>query len=79
MQAGRIPVYPASQEMETYMDYRCALSLKEIHDYIQNSKVVAFDFETSPTDKYRGEERAALDAHKAEITGISDQHFMSAF
>jgi DNA polymerase-1 len=71
LQAGRLPVYPASQEMETYMDYRRALSLKEIHDYIQNAQVVAFDFETSPTEKYRGEERAALDAHKARITGIS--------
>lgn len=33
--------------------------------------MVAFDFETSPAEKYRNEERAALDAHKAGITGVS--------
>ena len=35
------------------------------------ASVVAFDFETSPKDEYRQEERAALDAHKAQITGVS--------
>ena len=33
--------------------------------------MVAFDFEISPKEKYRAEERAALDAHKADITGVS--------
>lgn len=33
--------------------------------------MVGFDFETSPIEEYRSEERAALDAHKAAITGVS--------
>ena len=32
---------------------------------------MAFDFETAPLEEYRAEERAALDAHKAAITGMS--------
>jgi len=32
---------------------------------------VAFDFETAPDEAYRSEDRAALDAHKSHITGIS--------
>lgn len=53
------------------MDYRCVTALIEIHAYLDGAGVVAFDFETSPSDAYRGEEKAALDAHKAEITGVS--------
>jgi DNA polymerase-1 len=32
---------------------------------------VGFDFETSPDEKYRDEDRAALDPHKAHIAGVS--------
>ena len=32
---------------------------------------MAFDFETSPMEAYRAEGKAALDAHKATITGVS--------
>lgn len=53
------------------MNYQCVTTLKEIHIYLQGATIVAFDFETAPTDAYRHEERAALDAHKAEIVGIS--------
>ncbi len=53
------------------MNYTCVLSLKKIQEYLAGSDVVAFDFETSPTEDYRSEERAALDAHKAAITGVS--------
>ena len=53
------------------MDYICVLTLKKIKDYLAGAAVVGFDFETSPTDDYRCEERAALDAHKAAITGVS--------
>lgn len=49
------------------MSYTCALSLKKIKDYLAGAAVVGFDFETSPTEEYRSEERAALDAHKAAI------------
>ena len=53
------------------MSYTCALSLKKIKDYLAGAAMVGFDFETSPIEEYRSEERAALDAHKAAITGVS--------
>ncbi len=53
------------------MDYRCVSDIKEIQDYIDNKQLIAFDFETSPTDKFRDCDKAALDPYKAVITGIS--------
>lgn len=53
------------------MDYSCVTTLKKIREYLADSALIAFDFETSPTEEYRVEERAALDAHKAVITGVS--------
>lgn len=53
------------------MSYTCVLTLKKIQEYLAGADVVAFDFETSPTEDYRAEERAALDAHRAAITGVS--------
>lgn len=45
--------------------------LSEIQEYLKNTVLFAFDFETSPRDKWRNDKSAALDAHKADITGIS--------
>ena len=53
------------------MSYSCVTTLKDIKAYLAGASLVAFDFETSPTKEYRDVERAALDAHKAEITGVS--------
>lgn len=53
------------------MEYSCVTTLKKIQDYLAGAAIVAFDFETAPTDEYRAEERAALDAHRAAITGVS--------
>lgn len=53
------------------MSYSCVTTLNKIKEYLAGAAVVAFDFETSPTEEYRNEERAALDAHKAAITGVS--------
>lgn len=53
------------------MEYKCALALREIHEYLDGASIVAFDFETAPMEKYRNEEKAALDAHKSEIVGMS--------
>ena len=53
------------------MDYTCVLTLNKIKAYLAGAAVVGFDFETSPLDEYRDEDRAALDAHKAAITGVS--------
>lgn len=52
-------------------DYKTIRSIAEIEEYIGSAGVVSFDFETSPIDAYRDNEKAALDAHKADITGVS--------
>ena len=53
------------------MDYSCVTDHGKIKDYLAGAAVVAFDFETSPMEAYRAEGKAALDAHKATITGVS--------
>lgn len=53
------------------MKYKCITMLDELRAYLGSAEIVAFDFETSPTEQHRQEERAALDAHKARITGVS--------
>lgn len=53
------------------MSYRTLTNVNEIKKYIRGASVVAFDFETAPDDGFRDEERAALDAHKSHIVGIS--------
>ena len=52
-------------------EYKTVRTVAEIEEYIGNAEVVAFDFETAPTEEYRDEEMAALDAHKSDIVGIS--------
>lgn len=52
-------------------DYKTIRKIAEIEEYIGSAGVVSFDFETSPTEKYRSDGKAALDAHKADITGVS--------
>lgn len=51
--------------------YKYVTRQDEIRDYLGISKIIAFDFETAPLEPYREEERAALDAHKAQIVGVS--------
>ncbi|GHU82494.1 hypothetical protein AGMMS50284_4450 [Clostridia bacterium] len=53
------------------MPYRPIYTLKELQKYLAGAAAVAFDFETAPDEKYRTEEKAALDAHKSHIVGIS--------
>lgn len=53
------------------MPYKSIHTLEELQQYLSGASVVAFDFETAPDDKYRREEKAALDAHKSHIVGIS--------
>ena len=48
-------------------DYKTIRNIAEIEEYIGSAGVVSFDFETSPTEKYRSDGKAALDAHKAEV------------
>ena len=51
--------------------YRTVTDLDEIKGLLRGKPTVAFDFETSPTDAWRREEWAALDAHKSVIAGCS--------
>lgn len=58
--------------MEFYKPiYKCVTAFSDIKAFLDNDKPVAFDFETSPDELYRREEKAALDAHKSHIVGIS--------
>ena len=51
--------------------YNCTNSIAEIKNYIGDSGIVAFDFETAPDEQYHGEDKAALDPAKAHIVGCS--------
>ena len=46
-------------------------TLHDLQTYLTGALAVAFDFETAPNDAYRSKEKAALDAHKSHIVGIS--------
>lgn len=52
-------------------NYRVATKISEIKDYLEGASHVAFDFETAPNEPYREEPKAALDAHKSHIVGVS--------
>lgn len=52
-------------------NYKCVTTVNGIKDYIGDSRIVAFDFETAPDDPYRDEDKAALDPAKAHIVGCS--------
>ena len=64
------PFRPAGQ-IGGMMDYSCVTTLDRIKEYLAGAAVVAFDFETSPMEAYRREEKAALNAHKSTVTGVS--------
>ena len=53
------------------MQYKSIYKLDELQTYLFGVSLVAFDFETAPDVKYHYEEKAALDAHKSHIVGIS--------
>ena len=52
-------------------DYKGVTSVEGIRKYIGSERVVAFDYETSPDEPFRDEDKAALDAHKSHIVGCS--------
>ena len=52
-------------------EYKTVRDIAEIEKYFGAADVISFDFETSATDDYRDDDKAALDAHKSEITGVS--------
>jgi DNA polymerase-1 len=51
--------------------YKCVTDIGEVRKYLSGAGITAFDFETAPDEAYRQEEKAALDAHKAHIVGVS--------
>lgn len=51
--------------------YKPIYTLQQLQTYLSDVPLVAFDFETAPDEKYRNEDKAALDAHKSHIVGIS--------
>ncbi|GHV11615.1 hypothetical protein FACS1894219_03050 [Clostridia bacterium] len=51
--------------------YKSTTNIGEIKAYLSTASAVAFDFETSPDEAYRNEEKAALDSHKSHIVGVS--------
>lgn len=53
------------------MSYNTIYTLKDLQKYLSDADIVAFDFETAPDDEYGKEDKAALDAHKSLIVGIS--------
>jgi len=53
------------------MSYKPIHTLEELQKYLTGASLVALDFETSPDEKCRKEEKASLDAHKSHIVGIS--------
>ncbi len=52
-------------------EYKCVTTVGGIKEYIGDSLLVAFDFETSPDDSFRDEDKASLDPAKAHIVGCS--------
>ena len=53
------------------MIYNYILTLSQLSSYLHSANTVALDFETAPIDVYRNHDRAALDAHKSYIVGMS--------
>lgn len=53
------------------MNYRCETDLRKIEQYLHKADVVAFDFETAPLPAYREDDKAALDARRSHIVGVS--------
>lgn len=53
------------------MDYQCRTDLQAIQAYLADAHVIAFDFETAPLPPYRSDLKAALDAHRSQIVGVS--------
>ena len=52
-------------------DYKLIKSVDGIREYLTNSKIIAFDYETAPLDDFRHEPKAALNPHKSKIVGCS--------
>ncbi|MCR5511699.1 MAG: bifunctional 3'-5' exonuclease/DNA polymerase [Lachnospiraceae bacterium] len=52
-------------------NYRCVTDPAELSAYLKDAPIVGFDYETSPNEGHRDEEKAALDPAKSHIVGCS--------
>ena len=52
-------------------EYKLAKSTDDVRNYLKNTEIISFDFETAPNDEYREETMAAIDPHKSHIVGVS--------
>lgn len=53
------------------MNYKCVTTIQELKEYLSDSPLVAFDFETAPLEPYRDVPMAALDPAMSQIVGVS--------
>ena len=53
------------------MNFKLVKSTSGIEEYLKGHNLMGLDIETSPFDKYRKDEKAALDSNKSKIVGIS--------
>ena len=57
--------------MSTITDYKCVTDVKGILAYMEDADKVAFDYETTPDEGFRDDDKAALDPAKSHICTIS--------
>ena len=57
--------------MEEKKDYKVVTDPEEVLAYISDAPAVAFDYETSPDEGYRDDDKAALDPAKSHICTMS--------
>jgi DNA polymerase-1 len=53
------------------MGYRLVTDTDTVKRYLDGAQAVGFDYETAPDETYRNDSKAALDAHKSHIAGVS--------
>ncbi len=51
--------------------YKTVLTAGGVRQYLSQARIIAFDFETAPDEKFRNDDKSALDPHMAHIVGIS--------
>ena len=71
MSEGGLKSPPFRRKEDVMNDYKCVTTIQGILDYLGDAKVVAFDYETSPDEPHRQQEKAALDPAKSHIVGCS--------
>jgi hypothetical protein len=53
------------------VNYSYVRNPADIRNYLSGASIVAFDFETAPLPAFRDDSKAALDANRAHIIGVS--------